>query len=1346
MNKLSKRFIRRGLALFLALTLLLGNVPQMAFAEPTAERQQVSAVFTDPITQDGIEVWVGDGPNEAVKREELAGKPCMTVDPQTGVLFLYCNVDDGYLHGKEASVDITVEYLDQGTGKFAIQFDETHTTEAVTLENSGKWKTHTFHVENREYSNQLNTADFRIGLYAPGMGKSEQPVSFAGITVKKTEKPLRQEISAVFTDPITQDGIEVWVGDGPSEAVKREQLAGKPCMTVDPQTEVLFIYCNADDDYLHGKEANVEITVEYLDAGTGKFAIQFDETHTTETVNLKNSGQWKTHTFLVENQEFSNQLNTADFRIGLYAPGMGKSEQPVSFAGVKVNKSQTRTDVVSESGKVGFIFANQEPYDLAILTENLSDRDTTTRVAYKVRDGERNVILEDTVEVALQAKQTKKTALPLSGIQRYGVFTLEVEIPYGSGQEHLVKRFPFSRVLANGSAPLDVMGVGCHFAQGKGEPTKNLSIAKKAGSQWVRDEIYWDAAEKVKGVVEVPEHWNAWVNKAVENNLKPILILDYSNDLYGKEIGSQEWLEGFCNYCRVMTREFKGRCDTFEIWNEWNGGMGLPRPLPVSEYCKVLIAASKVIKEENPDAFVIGGVTAGADVSWLKKMVEYPGVYESIDAVSMHPYTYPASPENGGLATSVEKLNNIFGEKPPKEIWLTEIGWPTHVGDTGVSEALAGAYAVRTYTWALANKDKVSKVFWYDLQNDGMNPEVNEDNFGLIRSWYEDEMVPWAAKADYAAVSAFSSKLSGAEFKKQCDFGEGIYGYQFQRPDGSTVIVMWSNGSVRNVTLDVGAQEAVFSDLYGNSRTVAAYNGIVSTSVTDQPVYLEGSFPKDVTVAKDGFALKTTDYQVVAGAEFPITIVRTGAFKEMSGTYDVVLPDGFQVRNVNFEAGAEQDEIFIRVPEGTPTGAFRVVITPTSEGKALGQLVVNPSVVEQCSVTVNPVYVESSNWSRWQVKVTVHNNATTAQMQGKLQFLTPEAWVQNHAQTQDFVIAPGADKDFFLEVPENPGQELYNVKLKITPEGMDPIVVEKPVGFLGAMEAQNPIAVDGVLTPGEWEDTMCFTLGEEDFVTLGGSWDSIAAKGYVKWDNDRLYLAVDVTDASHYQAGEGTDIWGGDSVQFCIDPGRNVKPGILSFNEIGFAHNSKNDKVYSCKWISATQNSDLRNSDFMVKHEGNHTIYEAAITWDNLLPQPIRPEAGLNLGFSLLINNCDVNDKGESGRKGFLEYMSGIGIGKEPMQFGDVILVAGAKRPDPEVPTEPTVPETTEPVPTVPETTEPGATNPPETTPDGNGSNTAPQTGDDSQVMVLGLLAAVSLTGALAAAVILRIKKLKISG
>ena len=1121
--------------------------------------------------------------------------------------------------------------------------------------------------------------------------------------ISKDEVPeVPEGRSVFFTNPITNNGISVRIGDGSDEDVKREHKSGKDCFTVDPETGTLFLYCDVDDAYLNSDvQADIEITVEYLDSGTGKFALQYDAGNSSDGIFLEDSGEWKKHTILLKNYAFGNHMNGGDFRIGLYAPTIGISSQPVSFASVTVKKLAAvavKPDVVSAGGKVGHIFRNQEPYDLSIALKNLDSRETKVAVSYKVVNYNGNVLLSGSLEQRVGAEETALLPLDLSGIGDYGTYSLELEVSDDRGGEKLVKSFPFSRILADREGGMEGMGVGCHFAQGKGDPAKNLPIAKQAGIKWIRDEMYWESAEKEKGVVEVLPAWDSWVNESIANGLETVLILDYSNPLYKEGIGSQEWMDGFTNYCRVLARHFKGRIDTFEIWNEWNGGMGLPSKLPVSEYCKVLVAASAAVREVNPDAFIIGGATAGADITWLQQMAEYPGVYEAIDAVSMHPYTYPASPENAALAGSVEKLGKIFGDRPAKEIWLTEIGWPTHTTNTGVDEAMSGAYAVRMYTWALANQDKVDKIFWYDLQNDGMSAEINEDNFGLIRSWNPSETVPWSAKANYAALSAFTSKVSGTEFRRQCDFGKGIYAYEFAKADGTKVIVMWSNGSAVNVTLDVGTDNVIISDLNGNGQEVVPTGGLISVTAADAPVYLEGAFSQDVTAAEDGFVFESLKYSVTAGAEFPVAVVRSGSFKELDGSYEVLLPDGWKVRNTQFAAGTARDEIFIEVPEGLTEGAFQITVKPVSGGRIMGSFVLKAVIVNQCSVAVNPMYVAESGWKQWKVRATVHNNASASQMKGKIEFLEPAAWAEKYP-SQDFVIDGSGEGEFIFDVPENPGQELYHVKMRVTPEGLDPIVINKPVSFLGAMEAEKPIMIDGIFSEGEWDDSMSFVMGEEDFVTLGGVWTDIETIGYVKWDQENLYLAVDVKDASHYQTGKGSDVWGGDSIQFCIDPGRNVKPGISGFNEIGFALNSENGNIYHWKWISATGGTELEDARFMVKREGGKTTYEAAVPWKNLVSGETKIAPGLNVGFSLLLNNNDINAAGESGRTGFLEYMSGIGLNKDAELFGDLILVAADNKPDPEKP-DPEKPDPEKPDPEKPGPEKPDPEKPDPETPD----------------------------------------------
>lgn len=1265
MSKRNKRIPGRILAFVLALMLVIGCAPGAVMAQETEAIEEAKVVFTDTPELTNMTIHIGDGPQENARKETLEGKPCLTLVHTTDTLFVYCDVNDGFLNENVNKADITVEYLDKGTGKFSIQLDDKTCSDVVQLEDSGEWKTHTFEIRRFAFGNHMNNADFRIGLWSPEMNGSEGDVSIASITVKMPPVVPRKNASAKFTNPIEENGIDVWTGDiteaNPEMQCKHETLQGKECLTFDPATDYLFVYCDIDDNFLNGQISGVTVDVEYLDKGHGAFGLQYTPSECSEVVHLEDSGQWKVHSFKIDYATFANQLNGADFRIGLWTPAMPVSPEPVSFAGVEINIVPVAVNFINENNKTGNIYMDGEVPSLSMNIKNQSSMDCAADISYQVIDWEDNVLLEDSASVELAGSENKTLSLNLPAMTDYGTYSVEMDIVYGDEGQIMHKSIPFSRVMNAGDKQNDMVGVGCHFAQDKGDPFKNLEIAKNAGIRWVRDEVYWDRVETEKGVLEIPEQWDVWVDEAIANGLEPVMILDYSNGFYG-EIGSDEWMAGFENYCREITRHFKGRCNTFEIWNEWNGGMGLPHPINVGVYCEIVATVGKAIKEENPDAFIIGGAVAGPDINWLDQMLKYPGVYDVIDAVSMHPYCYPVSPEQAQIGGKIQRLNKIFGSKPAKEIWITELGWPTHTTETGVSEALSGAYAVRTYAWAMANRDLVTNIFWYDLQNDGINSELNEDNFGLIRSWFGSETAPWAAKGNYVALSAFNAKVSGAAFKQILDLGDGVYAYEFRHADGQTVIVMWCDGEKKDVVLSVG-KDAVLYDMFGNTEASSASDGIMTVSLSDYPVYLEGTFEKPVAPAEGTVSVETTEYTVSAGSTFEIAVTKTGIYKDMDGSYTLDLPEGFTAEHTEFVPGAAVDKILITVPEGQKLGRYDFTVQANAMDKTVDEFAITVQVAKPYTVEVNPVFVADRGWDHWQIEVVIRNNSSVQPLKGVMEFLAPEEWA-GKKPVQAFEIGCNAEKTVIFEVEDKPNQELYRVSVNVAPEGLEPTMVFKPVGFLAAMQAQEPIAVDGVLSAEEWDDTMSFTLGEDHFISLGSTWDELAAKGKLKWDGDYLYLAVDVTDRDHCQNGKEADIWNGDSVQFCLDPAKKIGPGVRGYNEIGFALNSQDQTATSFKWTNAAEDADLSDSSFAVKREGNHTLYEAAIAWKELLPKDMKPEAGENVGFSLLVNNSGHDFAAGATRKGFIEYMSGIGISKNPDMFGDLILVAAPEKPE----------------------------------------------------------------------------------
>jgi len=1064
-------------------------------------------------------------------------------------------------------------------------------------------------------------------------------------------------------------------GDMGGDYFLRTTLSGKPCWLSKVEDHSgIYLMCDIDDGFTSKEAISYDITVEYFDRGKGCFVVQYKDSgdYVTTPAQLKDTGQWKSHTFHLENALLNNGIGGADFRIGLWGRNMGFSSEDVAFASVTVRKSPLSVQLVSKVDKVGNIFYNDEPFDLEFQLSNQLETDQNAQITYTVQNSNGSRLLSQDFPVSVPSRETVHYPLDLSKIRDYGTYIIQYTVYNADGGKISSEGYPFSRVFAQRKNLCDMFGACTHFDQHKGDPDKNFPIAVQAGIKWIRDEMNWSEAETTKGQVKVLPEWDEYIDTAIANGLEPLLILDYGNDLYGGVPVTDEAIEGYCNYCAVIAKHFKGRIKYFEIWNEWNIGKDTGT---VDQYSKMMVAASRAIKEVMPDAYIIGGCTSGADIPWLQQMIDYPGAYEAVDAVSIHSYVYPGSPESGNIMGGVEQTIHIFGDRPVKPVWITETSWPTHMGTNGVPEMTSGAYAVRLYTWALANPDKVEHIFWYDLQNDGIGETNNQCNFGLIRSWLKvpADPVPWSAKENYAALSAFTSKVSDTDFVRKCDLGDGVYAYLFKKKNnGQDILILWSNGTAKNVGITLGDRPLQLSDMFGNSRNAATVDGTLTITLTDQPIYLEGTFADSLAPADSAFSVDPLKEGIVAGNEFAVTIHRSGSAQKLSGEYQVTLPEGWAAKDTAFSSGRGTDILRIEVPEGTKSGTYSINIHPVSENVVYGSLTLPIRVISQMEYRLIPS-VTNGDWRKWKVALNIQNNTASKEMKGSARLLEPAKWNSNN-DVIDFDIPAGKENSILFDVPDNPGPKLYTVKVEITQEGQKPTVLEKKISFLAAAKAECPIKVDGTLSPEEWEDAMPFTANDKaSYVPLnGGQWggpEDLSANGYLKWDKDNLYLAMNVTDDSHVQTEKGGSIWNGDSVQFCLDPGRSIAPGYYHTNdEIGFALNSQDNTVYHWKWASsAGDDLTMPDAGFSVVRKGTITSYEASIPWSDLVPDPNGIGENVDLGFSLLVNDSDPNEQGIGERKGFVQYMSGVGITKDMAQYGDLVLAERTNNP-PETP------------------------------------------------------------------------------
>ncbi|MCX5749793.1 MAG: glycosyl hydrolase [Candidatus Saganbacteria bacterium] len=180
-----------------------------------------------------------------------------------------------------------------------------------------------------------------------------------------------------------------------------------------------------------------------------------------------------------------------------------------------------------------------------------------------------------------------------------------------------------------------------------------------------------------------------------------------------------------------------------------------------------------------------------------------------------------------------------------------------------------------------------------------------------------------------------------------------------------------------------------------------------------------------------------------------------------------------------------------------------------------------------------------------------------------------------------------------------------------------------------ARYASTSVKIDADIS--DWMTDSFMTIDQESQIQEGANlWKSpsdLSAKVYLKWDNDNLYIAADVTDKNPLiNSKKGKNIWNGDAIEICLglDNYERSKLGDKDF-QIGFS--SGNGKlVRPSVWIwtnsLAPENADIA----VVKTIGkNGYILEAKLPWAAM--GSFRPSNGQKIGFDCAIDSASLRDR-----------------------------------------------------------------------------------------------------------------------
>lgn len=214
---------------------------------------------------------------------------------------------------------------------------------------------------------------------------------------------------------------------------------------------------------------------------------------------------------------------------------------------------------------------------------------------------------------------------------------------------------------------------------------------------------------------------------------------------------------------------------------------------------------------------------------------------------------------------------------------------------------------------------------------------------------------------------------------------------------------------------------------------------------------------------------------------------------------------------------------------------------------------------------------------------------------------------------------------------ENNPSPTTNVAPTVTLPGNNPTATTTTINTTNVVAGRltTSPSIDGTLT--EWPADLP-TYRSAFRVYNANSWDGtddVEAVWRLAWDNNNLYVAVEVTDNLHVQTEVGNQIFRGDSVDLQLDTDRtgDLGPGVnLDDFQINLSPGNFSDIPPSAFRFQGTADGNILDAPgghhVTVAAQQTSTGYtlEAAIPWSDL---NLTPAIGMVLGLALNVNDND---------------------------------------------------------------------------------------------------------------------------
>lgn len=1076
----------------------------------------------------------------------------------------------------------------------------------------------------------------------------------------------------LFTSDKKSKGIsECTVGSSTAATTQANVVErdNEKCWEIKPTVAEGFVYIDLDDSL--GSSAIdgsvYEVEVDYYDYGNGYLICWYDSIDYGKQIAAEiytyNSKAWKTASFTIDDAAFSGKISGYDLMFSTRESGIILSASPANIylKEMRIKKLEGKQPILCEAyiDNVGNTFSHyigEKPVKVTLT--NTLDKACKVNVEYRLVSDSGFETWKKEEKIALDKKEKKEYIVNLD-TNICELYTLYIDIKDEEGM--------FDYTIVEDTiciVPTDEEGRLCEeiftcwhpyriSVDKKTEVGKLMKMANFAGTRtsggdgWdVNHELGMDFIVQILGF---PSEY--YETEGAANYYFPI---------------TEKEIEGFKKHVTKIAQTMLSRgWHKYEIWNEPNleNSMNALRQ-DVSQYTVMQKAAYEAIKAVDPDAEISALSLCSISSStvfqkWWTDGLD-AGLHNFMTALSIHPYTMQYKPEDKEIYKDIIKYKEKAKEYGIEDltIWNTEY---SHTLGDGLTHLQKAMWTVRdTLLYRLYDVGDVNVP--YNFEQKGIIDIDREDNFGLVStpySTYNTEGKYAIPTMSYLALAGMNYMLVGADNGQVMDIDENIrVGKMYSEKFNNNLYAIWAAYENKNVTLDIGRKSLDIYDSYANKKTLYSEDGKYTLSLDERVTYLVGDFDEikvcDNKVEYNGNNLITTN-----GNNIDLTVTNVGYECEIN----IIPYVGAEVVSSKDIDGGKQYQIKCT---GELGDVKYIGIDINENGKLTHTATIPVNIVVPAELSLDFRPNSSENYDLWQGNITVSNNLNNKVEQGYVQFTYPSDFASLGKISLGYIPKSSTVQANF-EAPYIKNKGMYTLKYNVVFTGGNTYQSEQLVDFTMATYANKAPVIDGVASENEWPSNTTMHADKEEYVKNIKDWrgvDDLSADVRIMWDEENLYLISNVTDDVMRNAAEDIqNSWRGDGIQmgiYFIDKDQYVATGQggtyfhelsiakLDNGEIGTYRNIVQDSVNQKPGMCDTAKT-------AVTRTGNVTTYEWSMPWKDILgngDQKFVPKSGERIGFSILWNDDDG-----SGRRGWIEYASGIGSTKNTALFTYLNLI-----------------------------------------------------------------------------------------